>query len=187
MKKKNLLSKRGSGVLMPVSSLPSPYGIGTFGKAAYDFVDALNKANQTYWQVLPVGPTSFGDSPYQSFSAFAGNPYFIDLDILVSKGYITKDYITSISWGDDASRVDYEIIYNNRFKVLKKAFEKVDLKTLKSYKEFEKCNGFWLDDYALYMALKNENGGKEWLLWDKELRFRKKDAIKAAKKRLKKE
>ena len=89
---------RGAGILMPVSSLPSPYGIGTFGKAAYEFVDFLKKARQKYWQVLPVGPTSYGDSPYQSFSAFAGNPYFIDLDTLAEEGLLTREEIDACYW-----------------------------------------------------------------------------------------
>ena len=114
--------KRGAGILLPVSSLPSPYGIGTFGKAAYDFIDELVRAGQSYWQVLPVGPTSFGDSPYQSFSAFAGNPYFIDLDTLADDGLLDRDELNEIDWGSNADDVDYAKLYNNRYRILKKAY-----------------------------------------------------------------
>lgn len=120
MEKKNFLDDRGAGILMPISSLASPYGIGTLGEEAYHFVDRLVKAGQKYWQVLPAGPTSFGDSPYQSFSAFAGNPYFIDLDTLIEEGLLLKDEVTCESWGDDPEDVDYAILFQNRFRVLKK-------------------------------------------------------------------
>ena len=141
MKKKNLLKKRGAGILMPISSLPSPYGIGTLGKAAYDFVDSLVEAKQTYWQVLPVGPTSYGDSPYQSFSAFAGNPYFIDLDILIEEGFLSKSDVTGLNWGSDASNVDYAAIFNVRFDVLRKAYEgfltKCKVRELEDFEDFK--------------------------------------------------
>ena len=109
---------------MPISSLPSPYGIGTFGKAAYEFADFLKAAGQKYWQVLPLGPTSYGDSPYQSFSTFAGNPYFIDLDILIKEGLLTKKEVTAENWGTNPRYVDYGQIYISRFKVLRKAKER---------------------------------------------------------------
>ena len=114
--------ERGAGILLPISSLPSKYGIGTFGREAYRFVDSLVDAQQTYWQVLPVGPTSFGDSPYQSFSAFAGNPYFIDLEYLVQEGLLTKDDIESKEWGEDPADIAYATIFNNRFDVLRIAY-----------------------------------------------------------------
>ena len=117
------LLERGAGILLPVTSLPSPYGIGTFGKAAYEFVDFLRAAGQKYWQVLPLGPTSYGDSPYQSFSAYAGNPYFIDLEILVEEGLLEKEYLDQFSWGGDETSVSYETIYQNRFQVLRTASE----------------------------------------------------------------
>lgn len=110
--------KRSSGILMAVSSLPSPYGIGTLGKAAYDFADFLHAAGQHYWQMLPLGPTSYGDSPYQSFSTFAGNPYFIDLDMLVADGLLKKSEVTRCQWGTEPRYVDYGKIYESRFKVL---------------------------------------------------------------------
>lgn len=185
MKKKNLLKKRGAGILMPISSLPSPYGIGTLGKAAYDFVDSLVEAKQTYWQVLPVGPTSYGDSPYQSFSAFAGNPYFIDLDILIEEGFLSKSDVTGLNWGSDASNVDYAAIFNVRFDVLRKAYKgfltKCKVRELEDFEDFKKKNKKWLDDYSLYMALKFKNGNREWLSWSEDLRFRKKKALKKAK------
>ena len=112
---------RSSGILMPIFSLPSPYGIGTLGKAAYDFADFLTEAGQHYWQMLPLGPTSYGDSPYQSFSTFAGNPYFIDPDLLVEDGLLTKQEVKAYRWGSDPRHVDYGAVYNSRLKLLSKA------------------------------------------------------------------
>ena len=116
--------ERGAGTLLPVASLPSNYGIGTFGKAAYDFVDFLHKSGQKYWQVLPIGPTGYGDSPYQSFSAFAGNPYFIDFDLLIEENLLDISEIEKINWGDNPSLIDYGKIYENRYSVLRVAFKK---------------------------------------------------------------
>ena len=115
---------RSAGILMPITSLPSPYGIGTIGKAAYDFVDFLKYSGQKYWQILPVGPTSYGDSPYQSFSTYAGNPYLIDLDFLCEENLLIRDEITALDWGEDEEKIDYAKIYNNRFKVLKIAYDR---------------------------------------------------------------
>ena len=140
--------QRGSGILMSVTSLPSPYGIGTLGRAAYEFVDFLRKAQQRYWQVLPIGPTSYGDSPYQAFSAFAGNPYFIDLDILAEEGLLQYDEINCHDWGYDASRVDYAKIFESRFTVLRKAFDRRNHKSLPEFKKFCEDNVFWLDDFS---------------------------------------
>lgn len=112
--------KRSSGILLAISSLPSPYGIGTFGKAAYDFADFLQAAGQAYWQMLPLGPTSYGDSPYQSFSTFAGNPYFIDLDLLAEDGLLTQNEIDACSWGTQPRYVDYGKIYESRFSLLQR-------------------------------------------------------------------
>ena len=122
MEQKSKRLERGAGILLPISSLPSPYGIGSLGQEAYYFVDQLKEAGQRYWQVLPVGPTSFGDSPYQSFSTFAGNPYFIDLDMLQEEGLLKMEEILSIDWGKLAYDVDYQKMYVNRFGILKKAF-----------------------------------------------------------------
>lgn len=170
---------RSAGILMPVSSLPSPYGIGTFGKAAYDFVDFVVEAGHHYWQVLPLGPTSYGDSPYQSFSAFAGNPYFIDLDILVKEKLLTKEYVEGFSWGKDGENINYEYLFNNRFKVLKTAYENfLSSNKTKEFEEFKKNAGEWLKEYALFMACKEHFGYNAWSEWDKDIRFRKKDAVK---------
>lgn len=179
--------ERGAGILLPISSLPSPYGIGTMGKSAYEFVDQLKDAYQKYWQVLPVGPTSYGDSPYQSFSAFAGNPYFIDLDILVKEGLLKKAELNKIKWGNSEEYIEYDVIYKERFKVLKKAFKASKHKADKAYKDFVKDNSFWIKDYALYMAIKADHDNKEWLSWEEDIRFRKKSAIAKYEKKLEEE
>ena len=132
--------ERGAGILLPISSLPSPYGIGSLGKEAYHFVDQLEEAGQKYWQVLPVGPTSFGDSPYQSFSSFAGNPYFIDLDLLQGEGLLEKEEIRKIDWGELVYDVDYQKMYVNRFGILKKAFLRWQEKSSSDYQDFVQKN-----------------------------------------------
>ena len=170
--------ERGAGILLPISSLPSNYGIGTLGQEAYTFVDQMVKANQTYWQVLPVGPTSFGDSPYQSFSSIAGNPYFIDLDILCEEKLLDKSEIEEIKWAMDEEFVEYETLWEYRFKILKKAhyfFEKKHNKI--KYQIFCDNNKEWLDDYALFMACKSHFGNRDWLSWDEDIRFRKSSAL----------
>lgn len=184
MTKKNTELTRGAGLLLPVSSLPSPYGIGAFGKAGFDFVDLLVKAKQKYWQVLPLGPTSYGDSPYQSFSAFAGNPYFIDLDTLISEGLLEQSEVDEHFWGDEEDKVDYEAIYNSRFVILKKAFGRSNHQTKEEYIQFCNENSYWIDDYSLYMAIKNHFDNKEWLLWDEDIRFRKTNTVKKYEKEL---
>ena len=171
---------RSSGILMHISSLPSRYGIGTFGKEAYRFADFLKKAGQSYWQILPICPTSYGDSPYQSFSAFAINPYFIDLDMLADDGLLKPEEFDRIIWGNDASKVDYEIIYNNRYNVLKKAYTRFKKKLPADYDDFCAENSFWLDDYALFMALKDANKGIVWNAWEKGLKLRDKESIAKA-------
>ncbi len=178
--------KRSSGILLHISSLPSPYGIGTFGKAAYAFVDLLERARQSYWQVLPLGPTGYGDSPYQSFSAFAGNPYFIDLDELVDNGLLERDRISSLRWGAEDRRVDFGAIYEQRFQVLRAAFaraKEID-EQMASLDRFTAQNGGWLNDYALFMSLKDENGGLSWEDWPSELRMREESALNSARERL---
>lgn len=147
---------RASGILMPIFSLSSPYGIGTFGKSAYEFVDFLSEAKQTYWQILPLGPTGFGDSPYQSFSTFAGNPYFIDLDLLAEAGYLQSSDYSGIDFGNGSS-VDYGKLYNNRYTVLNKAAENLLKNPPAQYNDFCK-EQFWLEDYGLFMAIKAECG-----------------------------
>ncbi len=175
---------RNSGILLHISSLPSPHGIGTYGKEAYRFVDFLKDAKQTYWQILPLGPTSYGDSPYQTFSAFANNPYFIDLDVLVEEGLIKQEDIDIVV--DNEQYVEYEYQYKHRFGILRKAFSKFNKKD-KTYLKFLKDEAYWLDDYALFMSVKGHNEGKSWLYWDEDLRLRKPEAIDEAKKDLKEE
>lgn len=150
---------------MHISSLPGPYGIGDFGKSAYDFVDFLDRANQREWQILPLGITGYGDSPYQNFSAFAGNPYFIDLNELLEKGFIEKEEMENLPLGDDPERVDYGILYKNKMELLRRAYKRayrVIGSDLKAFYEEEKR---WLRDYALFMAIKADHKGISWLRW----------------------
>ena len=163
---------RASGILMHISSLPSNYGIGTMGIEAYKFVDFLVRAKQTYWQILPLGPTSYGDSPYQSFSTHAGNPYFIDLDMLCEDGLLEESDITDISWGKDEERADYERLYSNRFKVLKKAYERFKQQDRLMFDLFLEKNDMWISNYALFMAIKESYDGKPWSEWDEGLKRR---------------
>ena len=173
---------RSGGVLMHISSLPSPYGIGTMGDVAVKFVDFLKEAGQTYWQMLPVCPTSYGDSPYQSFSSFAGNPYFIDLDYLCQDRLLTKEECESYDWGANETEVDYGILYENRYQLLKKAYARFKEDTPKDYLTFCKEEADWLDNYALFMALKDANGGAAWFTWEDDLKFRKEEALEKVKK-----
>ena len=162
--------KRAAGVLLPVSSLPSKYGIGNFGKAARDWVDFLVQAEQSYWQVLPLGPTSFGDSPYQSYSAFAGEPLYIDLDQLAEEGLLKKGAGKRMNWGPDPTHVDYDIVRKGRNKLLRRAFQ--NFTDWKELQQFRKENEDWIEDYALFMALKEKNKGRSWTEWKKKLRMR---------------
>lgn len=166
---------REAGILLPISALNSKYGIGSFSKEAYAFVDWLKGAGQSYWQILPLGPTSFGDSPYQSFSSFAGNPYFIDLTALVEEGLI-KEEDCNCDFGNNERTIDYAKIYNNRIPILKKAFNRF-VKNDKYY-SFVDENSYWLEDYALFMAIKEENFGKSWQYWENGYKNREKEAIK---------
>ena len=170
---------RRSGVLMPISSIPSTYGIGTFSAQAYEFVDMLEKAGQSYWQILPLGPTGYGDSPYQSFSTFAGNPYYIDLEALIEKGWLTKAECDQYDFGNNDEYIDYEKIYLSRFKVLRKAFQNSGIEKEEEFIQFCEQNAYWLDDYALYMAVKNSFDGKSWSEWDEGIRLRKPEAMAA--------
>ncbi|MDR0411921.1 MAG: 4-alpha-glucanotransferase [Treponema sp.] len=167
------INRRKAGILLAVSSLPSPYGIGTFGEAARDWIGFLEKAKQQ-WQILPLGHTSWGDSPYMSFSAFAISPYYIDLDELCGQGLLKKEEIDALEWGQ--GRVDYGLLFKNREPLLRKAFSRFKrLGSLGSMEELNKfCteNTFWLDDYCLFMALKQKNNGKSWLLWEESERFK---------------
>ena len=180
---------RESGILMPVSSLPGPYGIGCFGAEALKFVDFLAAAGQHIWQLLPLSPTGYGDSPYQSCSAFAGNPYFIDLDALKADGLLTAAQLKAEKWGDDPLSVDYGTLYTSRYKVLRTAYAAWREKYAglhgcahyypDDYYAFALANDSWLNDYALYMALKTANGMKSWTEWPREYRLR--DAAALAK------
>ena len=172
---------RGSGILMPVFSLPSRYGIGTFGKEAYRFIDFLQKAGQSYWQILPLNPTNFGDSPYQSFSSYAGNPYFIDLDMLIEDGLLTRDEVEAADFGSDRSAVDYGLLYENRLPVLRRAYSR--FKPDRDFEEFCKNNDYWLCDYALFMVRKNQRGDTAWSEWEQPLRDREEGAIAEARER----
>ena len=164
---------RSSGILMPIFSLPSPYGIGTLGKAAYDFADFLAEAGQHYWQMLPLGPTSYGDSPYQSFSTFAGNPYFIDPDLLVEDGLLTKREVKAYRWGDDPRHVDYGAVYASRLKLLSKAKKRGWERDREEVTAFVTENARWLPDYALFMACKRHFGMRSWTEWeDEDIRLR---------------
>lgn len=180
---------RQQGILMPISSIPSAYGIGTFGEASFRFVDFLKKAGQTLWQILPLGPTGYGDSPYQSFSTFAGNPYYIDPEYLIRDGLLTKEECDACDFGDDARYVDYEKIYHGRFGLLRKAFKRgfKKIKKQEEYAAFVKQNAYWLEDYALYMAVKDSFGGVCFTQWDEDIRLRKKSALTEYRKKLKEE
>ena len=171
---------RSSGILLPVASLASSYGIGSFSKEAYELIDFLKSAKQSWWQVLPLGPTGYGDSPYQSFSTFAGNPYFIDLDELIKNGWLKKEEVVKADWGKDPHYVDYEKVYHSRFELLRKAYKNSGIENDKAYQKFKKENAFWLDDYALFMALKKKFRGRSFLFWDEPLRLHDKKAIKKA-------
>lgn len=171
---------RKSGILLPVSSIPSPYGIGTFSAQAYGFIDFLEKAGQRLWQILPLGPTGYGDSPYQSFSTFAGNPYYIDLTDLIRRGYLTEAECAEADFGEDEQYIDYEKIYNARFVVLRKAYVRAveaRLEESADYLDFVKRAADWLEDYALYMAVKNSFGSVCWIEWDEDIRLREPESM----------
>lgn len=166
-----------AGVLFAITSLPSKYGIGCFSKEAYKFVDWLADAGQRYWQILPMGPTGFGDSPYQSFSTFAGNPYFIDLETLICEGLLKKEECDSRDFGADWHFVDYEKQYNERYGLLRLAYERSRCFDTYEYREFLNKNSYWLTDYSLYMAVKNHFGGIVWTDWPEEIRSRTEEGI----------
>ncbi len=172
------MMNRASGILLHVSSLPSPYGIGTLGKAAYVFGDFLRAAGQTYWQMLPLGQTSYGDSPYQSFSTFAGNPYFIDLDLLQEDGLLEEREYQGLDWGNEPARVDYEKIYTHRGQVLHLAYRRGWERDQEAIRAFCNKQAHWLPNYALFMALKSHFGMKPWLEWEEDgIRLHKPDAV----------
>ena len=164
--------KRASGLLLPVTSIPSKYGIGCFSKEAYQWIDQLKEAGQSYWQILPLAPTSYGDSPYQSFSSFAGNPYFIDLEQLIEEGVLTAEECDAIDFGDHPNYVDYGKIYENRYALLRKAYERSNISENPDYQKFIWENASWLDDYALFMAVKKRFNGDSWDKWAEDIRKR---------------
>ena len=164
---------RKSGILLPISSLPSKYGIGTLGREAYKFADFLAQAGQSAWQILPLGPTSYGDSPYSSFSAYAGNPYLIDLDMLIDGGLLEAEEVESIDWGSDPANIDYGKIYEHRYELLRLATERGWERDAAAVSRFVDANRTWLPDYALFMALKRRFGMKSWQEWpDEDARMR---------------
>ncbi len=181
---------RESGILLPVFSLASRFGIGSFSKEAYEFVDFLYDSAQGFWQILPVGPTGYGNSPYQPFSAFAGNPYFISPEKLIEDGFLTWDDCSGLDFGNDEERVDYGALYENRFTLLKKAYERFkerlenDKELKKKYGDFQERESFWLKDFALFSAIKEKHNGDSWLNWEESLRKREKEALKAAEEEL---
>ena len=164
--------KRESGILLPITSLPSRYGIGCFSKEAYEFVDQLKAAGQSYWQILPLGPTSYGDSPYQSFSTFAGNPYFISLERLQEEGVLTEEECEEADFGSRADSIDYAKIYKGRYPLLRKAYERSNISENPDFCRFREENGWWLKDYALYMAVKARFEQKAWYEWAEDIRLR---------------
>lgn len=165
--------KRSSGVLLHITSLPSPYGVGTMGKAAYEFVDFLHRARQRYWQVLPLTPTGYGDSPYQSASAFAGNPYLIDLDMLIEQGLLLPEEVAG-DWGTDRRKVDFGLLYVRRREVLQKAFARFDRELMAWYRE---QNSWYLRDWTLFCALKDYFNGQSWNQWPEDIRCRRPEAV----------
>lgn len=171
---------RCAGVLMPITSLPSPWGVGTMGAEARAFVDFLAGSGVSVWQVLPVVPTSYGDSPYQSFSTYAGNPYLIDLDDLAKAGLLEHDEYCARSWGQDAERVDYGALYAERFEVLRLATQRLVQTGNKELERFCRREQAWLDDYALFMALKERHGGSSWDTWEESLKRRDERALEMA-------
>ena len=160
------MKERQSGVLMHISSLPGKYGIGSFGKSAYDFVDFLVRTKQRYWQILPLGTTSYGDSPYQSFSAFAGNTHFIDFDRLIEEGLLTESDLDGLDFGQDPRKVDYAKVFNNRRPVLEKAVKRfLERGDLAAYEKFVADNASWLEVFVEYMAIKEHFDLKAWTEW----------------------
>ena len=188
---------RRCGVLLPVASLPSRYGIGCFSREAYEFVDFLAGAGQTYWQILPLGQTGYGDSPYQSFSTFAGNPYFIDPMELIAAGYVEQNDADQYDFGHELRTVDYENIYRNRYRLLRRAYDNSPYclqpvgkwagagydEERSRFEAFRAQNGDWLSDYALFTAVKEYFGGEMYIRWPKEIRLRDPEEMEAMSRR----
>lgn len=163
---------RAGGILLPISSLPSNYGIGCFSKSAYEFIDILESAGQKYWQILPLCPTGYGDSPYQSFSTFAGNPYFIDLESLITEGLLTKNECDEVDFGNNERYVDYEKMYKFRLNLLRKAYERSNIFSNPEFLEYQNDNLYWLNDYAIFMAVKEKFCQRPWNEWAEDIKLR---------------
>ncbi len=168
---------RASGILLPITSLQSNYGIGCFSKEAYEFVDKLAAAGQKYWQILPLGPTGYGDSPYQSFSTFAGNPYFIDLEEFITNGLLTKEECDAYPWGEDDNNIDYGLLYQGRYPLLNLAYTRAKESLTDEFILFEQKNAYWLNDYALYMAIKAGFDHVSYTQWEEDIRLRNNEAV----------
>ena len=167
--------KRESGILLHISSLPTQYGIGTLGEEAYRFIDFLKAAGQTYWQILPIGPTSYGDSPYQSCSIYAGNPYFVDVDTLLREGILDPEDLEGCFWGEPG-RVDYAALYYHRMPLLEKAYSRGKELRREEFAAFRTANP-WVEDYALFMALKRKFGMLPWSQWPEKAAVRDREAL----------
>lgn len=164
---------RKSGILLPITSLPSKYGIGCFSETAYEFAKWLKKSGQSYWQILPLCPTSYGDSPYQSFSTFAGNPYLISPEQLINEGLLTKDECDEMDFGDNDEQIDYKKMFDNRITLLRTAYSR----SSENYDVFYSENSYWLSDYSMFMALKYHFDQKPWNMWPDDIKLRKADAL----------
>ena len=174
----SILYTRRRGVLLPVFSLPTEYGVGTLGREAYKFIDMLAASGASIWAMLPTGVTGYGDSPYQSFSSFALNPYFLDLGMLVSEKLLTKEECASCDFGSDPASVDYGLLYANRTPLLMTAYARAMEREgyRQELEEFE-ASAPWLEDYALFMAIKDVQGGKPWYEWEDGLKNREPEAL----------
>ena len=181
---------RECGILLPVASLPSRYGIGAFSKEAFQFIDQLKEAGQQYWQILPLGPTGYGDSPYQAFSAFAGNPYFIDLEQLTEEGILTGEECGAVDFGENERYIDYGKLYEGRFPLLRRAYERwkqmefADARAEAVHRLAEQRLREETREYCFYMAVKNAFGGKSWSLWDEDIRLGRAEAVREYRRRL---
>ena len=175
---------RASGILLHITSLPSPYGVGTMGKEAYKFVDFLKKSGQSYWQGLPVLTTGYGDSPYQSFSTFAGNPYLIDLDMLCGDGLLKEEEYRDVDFGDDPEKVDYGKLFRTRSPLLRKAYKRGIARDSAAFADFCAKHTYWLEDYGMYMALKEHFSQKSYHEWPIDIRSREASALETYRKLL---
>lgn len=173
--------ERSSGILFHPTSLPGKYGIGTLGKEAYAFIDFLKKSRQKLWQIFPLGPTGYGDSPYQSFSSFAGNPYLIDFDLLIEAHLLSEEDLRDVFFGDNEEYIDYGAVYNQKYPLLRKAYENFKSSDNHEMREnlehFKRENASWLNDYSLYISLKNHFNGIPWNEWAHDIKNREHGAM----------